>query len=366
MDAFKRLSALDSLRGLAAVGVAFFWHYQHFGFSIGSPDQPFYKIFPWVFQNGGFLVDLFFVISGFIFMHVYAIKLSENKIDFKHFFLLRLSRLYPLHILTLFLTTFFVIIRTCLNLPDYIYQNNDTWHFFLNLSMTQSGVLPTPYSFNGPAWSISVEMIAYILFFFILKKIKNRNFTFFIGIVLGIFMIESGLMLPLINSSIGRMLLGFFTGCLLQPINHQLNLINNQRIRILGVFITIIIMFVLYSTLNVILDFQTNTPFYTLMIYPALILIILHINFLKYFFSTRPLSYLGKISYSLYLWHFPIQIIFWTINNYLLINFRSYVIFLIYVGVTLLTSSLSYHHFEQPIQNYIRRKYIVKKVNTIV
>lgn len=365
MDVFKRLSALDSLRGLAAIGVAFFWHYQHFGFVAGDPGQPFFKIFSWFYLHGTSLVDLFFVISGFIFMHVYAIKLSEHKIDFKHFMLLRLTRLYPLHMLTLFLATLFIIIRFSLNLPSYIYQSNDVWHFVLNLVMLQTGIYNTPYSFNGPAWSISVEIIAYVLFFFILKKIKEKNFTFFIGIILGIFMIESGVALPLINSSIGRILLGFFTGCLLQQINHRLNLINNQTFRTISVGVIITIVFLFNSILNITIHFQSTFPVYTLMLYPAIILIILHVNFLKHLLSMRPLSYLGEISYSIYLWHFPIQIIFWTINNYFPINFRSYITFFVFVGITLLTSSLSYHYFEQPIQDFIRRKYIIKKVDSI-
>ncbi|MFC3771488.1 acyltransferase family protein, partial [Paenibacillus sp. GCM10012303] len=93
----NRLSALDSLRGIAAIGVAFFWHYQHF---IPQSESPFRSIAYWFYQYGWLLVDFFFVLSGFIFAYVYTEKIAGRTITFKQYSLLRVSRLYPLHIIT--------------------------------------------------------------------------------------------------------------------------------------------------------------------------------------------------------------------------------------------------------------------------
>jgi peptidoglycan/LPS O-acetylase OafA/YrhL len=59
-----RLSPLDALRGLAALAVAVFSHYVHFGGDRSS--YPFDKLAPvhWLYANSWLMVDLFFVLTG--------------------------------------------------------------------------------------------------------------------------------------------------------------------------------------------------------------------------------------------------------------------------------------------------------------
>lgn len=92
----RRLTCLDGLRGLACCCVAFFWHYQHF-----TPNHfPFSYLAYWPYHYGWIAVEFFFLLSGFIFFYKYSNLISNNAISFKKFFILRFSRLYPLHFVT--------------------------------------------------------------------------------------------------------------------------------------------------------------------------------------------------------------------------------------------------------------------------
>ena len=93
----KRFYALDALRGLAALGVVLF-HYRMF-----DAGRPLEKTFLFIHVYGWMMVDVFFCISGFIFFWKYGELIYQKSIGFKKFALLRLSRLYPLHLLTLLL-----------------------------------------------------------------------------------------------------------------------------------------------------------------------------------------------------------------------------------------------------------------------
>ena len=88
-----RIPELDSLRGFAAIGVVL-WHYSsHFN------ARPLDALFRPFYDAGFYLVDFFFVLSGFVLTRAYLnedrqYRCTRNILD-------RVARLYPLHILTL-------------------------------------------------------------------------------------------------------------------------------------------------------------------------------------------------------------------------------------------------------------------------
>src|SRR5687768_5675625 len=81
----ERFIALDSLRGIAAVGVMLF-HMGNIGWLGG-----FHAI-----QNGWLLVDFFFVLSGFVIAASYGERLAQGYSVGK-FMALRFGRVVPLH-----------------------------------------------------------------------------------------------------------------------------------------------------------------------------------------------------------------------------------------------------------------------------
>jgi len=143
-----RLPGLDALRGLAALGVLI-WHYGgHFGATPwGDALRPFYGA-------GLYLVDVFFVLSGFLLAQLYQCAAAVPEFLFK-----RACRLFPLHWVTLLAVMGLQRLHEAWTGAPFVYRMNDAFHFGLNVLLVQSSGLQHGFSFNGPAWSISVEWI---------------------------------------------------------------------------------------------------------------------------------------------------------------------------------------------------------------
>jgi len=151
----EQFSSLDSLRGLAAIGVATF----HFSYG-------------WA---GYLAVDFFLVLSGFILSHSYLYR-NEN-LSTLEFVSHRIARLYPLHIFSLltFCAAFYLMKGT---MP--VYKDGTLFTFIQNLTLTHNiGLNPKSLTYNFPSWSISVEFWVNILFIlYISKKTKNSTLLF--------------------------------------------------------------------------------------------------------------------------------------------------------------------------------------------
>jgi len=189
---------IDAIRGCAAVAILV-WHYQHFYFRSGGDNptgfqhelQPFYGPLTVLYQHGYFAVQLFWVISGFVFASVYAGTIPTSR----EFFVNRFARLYPLHFATLVLVAVLQAISYHRYGQFQIYQNNDAYHFLLNLGFVSHWGFEAGYSFNAPVWSVSVEVFIYILFWATLR------YVFVAGIVgpllfAALFMALMGLKVP--------------------------------------------------------------------------------------------------------------------------------------------------------------------------
>lgn len=173
------LCNIDLLRGIAAISILF-WHYQHFYYpragvspiargEVSRAAQPLFDWFSWFYLHGALAVHFFWILSGFIFFHVYA---PRQDIGLRDFLVNRLSRLYPLHFLTLCLVALLQWVSWSSFGNFQIYPANDAWHFVLNLFMASHWGFQKGYSFNAPIWSISVEMLTYGMFFAFLKTAR--------------------------------------------------------------------------------------------------------------------------------------------------------------------------------------------------
>jgi peptidoglycan/LPS O-acetylase OafA/YrhL len=155
----KRLYSLDALRGIAALSVVI-WHWQHFfaisgdwqpGWRRGS--QPLFWLLKPLYEQGWIAVDLFFALSGFVFFWLYDEAIREQRMGPARFALLRFSRLYPLHLVTLIIVAVLQMFFFRATGKFFIFDANDWQHFIPNLFLTQQWLPPTiDQSFNGPAW----------------------------------------------------------------------------------------------------------------------------------------------------------------------------------------------------------------------
>lgn len=158
---------LDSIRGIAALSVVIHHVILMKTFLAAFPQNA------WIdwsfFRSAWLLVDLFFVLSGIV------MSLSYVNSDFGHFSLRefmvrRLARVYPLHIVMLFATLLFRFVRIGLVMAGLVvampaaFEVNNAYSFFLNVFLLHSLGFIDYLSWNAPSWSISVEFYTYLVF----------------------------------------------------------------------------------------------------------------------------------------------------------------------------------------------------------
>jgi len=299
------LEQLDVFRAVAALSVCA----VHFSYD---------SIFHVYFKQALF-VQFFFTLSGFvIYLNYHDHEFNIFKI--KNFMIKRFLRLYPLHL-------FFLIIFSSIELIKYFlainygfsfnrepFLLNDFSNFFLHLFFLQH--YADKYSFNGPAWSISVEMFLY--FSFAILFFINKKYFFTIAIIFTI------LFFILLNHFYGAgysheaFFSGFYSfslGCIFCKIYLKNKKLFKSKLYNVFYFILLILFFAELFVYKIL--FKLNYHFIYSILFGLIIYLscFLNKNFLIYkLFFNNWFIYLGKISYSIYLGHL---LVFYLLNNFL-------------------------------------------------
>jgi len=160
---------LDGIRGLAALIVMFFHYFQHAPLTGGGVADVIQK-FSTIGQTG---VALFFVLSGFLITRI----LLETKSDpryFGVFFARRALRIFPLYYLALCLV-YFVLPRFTGHSSPPVSQQLIHWLYLQNFAMTFG------WDWNGPAhfWSLAVEEHFYLLWPLVVYFLPPRRLAAF-------------------------------------------------------------------------------------------------------------------------------------------------------------------------------------------
>ncbi|MCP1198937.1 acyltransferase [Notoacmeibacter sp. MSK16QG-6] len=141
-------------RFLAAL-IIMFYHFVHL-----SDDWRTWV--PWL-ENMLPLLDLFFMVSGFLIYERYQSRLGNMK-SFMVFLYKRLARLYPLHLIT---TLFFVALGVVWEAGLIRAENGPVlfdWSALpANFLLLQAWGTTEWLSFNFPSWSLSAEWLCYLL-----------------------------------------------------------------------------------------------------------------------------------------------------------------------------------------------------------
>jgi peptidoglycan/LPS O-acetylase OafA/YrhL len=352
---------LDGIRGIAAFIVAVPLHYHSF-FEYFANARLNNRILLSVAGWGGMMVEVFFMLSGFIFFNKYGEKISSRAISKKVFFILRFSRLYPLHWLTLFIIAAGILAAKCLSVSAFaVHGNNNLFSFLQNLLCVQNGWLQTISTFNGPAWSVSIEIMMYIVFYALFYHAGSgrKRFTLCLFLIyLGVMMYASGWEGPLFSTQTGRGLVCFFIGVLIGDILSRPKSIKREKLLVSVSVFTAILSSVLIFWLSKDKSGIYRYFVYVLALFPALFILSLRLRILSALLSLKPLLYLGAISYSMYLMHFPIALTIIMAGKLfgLKIDYSSGITFFSYITVVVIISHISHFYFEKPLQSYIRRK----------
>lgn len=333
-EAPARLTRLDGLRGIAACVVAFAYHPR----TLFAPElfTGHGAVLSWLSHWGWAFVDLFFLLSGYIFAHVY---LAGEKLArpgaLEQFAVARIARLYPLHLLTLLAVALFA----------WGEDGNTASAFAMHLVMAQNFVRPVPDTFNGPAWSLSVEVCCYLLFAFAAMRGNGLRLRLVTGaaIALGLgHLLLSGLPEgPWVADNLPRGLLGFFLGVVLWQGRAALARVPwPVLVALLGVGLTLPT-----GALSSLLPL-------VLLAFPAALLLALRQTWLDW----RVMQWLGDRSYAIYLIHLPvIALVKRQIGP---VPGEGPLVWALYgaiIAAVLLLSDLAYRRFEMPARRAIRQ-----------
>jgi peptidoglycan/LPS O-acetylase OafA/YrhL len=163
----EHVLSLDSIRGIAAVTVVVH-HVIRMPTFLAAFSTP-----PWIecsyFRAGGFLVDLFFVLSGMV-MSMSYVQSDFGGFSLRDFMVRRFARIYPLHLVMLIALLLFRLLRIGLVTLGVIvavpaaFEVNNAYSFVLNVFLLQSLGFLDYLNWNAPSWSISVEFYTYLVF----------------------------------------------------------------------------------------------------------------------------------------------------------------------------------------------------------
>ena len=349
-------SEIDGLRAIA-VGVVILYHAQ---ISILG-HQPF---------KGGFIgVDIFFVISGYLITSIILKELiTTGSFSFKHFYERRVRRILPALLFVMLVSLPFAWIYL---LPSSFvdfsksilyslgFSSNFYFHYSGQEYGAQSGLLK-PFLHT---WSLSVEEQYYILFPIILLVTFKYFRNYFIHILILGFIISLGLAdwtsrnypsasFYFLHTRIWELLAG--------SILAYTEITNGYRSKqkTLNLILPTIGLFLIGHSILFFDDKMFHPSFYTLSPIIGVCLIIWFSDKnepISKILSSKLFVLIGLISYSLYLWHYPI-FAFAIVNGLVL---GSVIGKMLLIPIVLICSIISYHFIEKPFR---QQKYQFKKI----
>jgi peptidoglycan/LPS O-acetylase OafA/YrhL len=354
---------LDLIRGLASLSVLV-WHYQHFYYfepghnpfeSDGYPAtasrsiQPFYASLSLLYQYGNHAVQLFWVISGFVFANVYI----YSKATSREFFVHRFARLYPLHFLTLLIVAALQLVSVARTGDFQIYPDNDAYHFVLNLLFVSHWGFERGDSFNAPIWSVSVEIFIYLVFWFSLPYLFRRGI---VGpLVAAAFFY--GLLAMRVPGAFWECGMYFFLGCATYVWLVTLQRRNAWNV-VLGAAGTVLAAVLLLTRHGPLLTVAA------LLLFPAIVLLATSIDVADTAERGRPVAKFGDLTYAMYLLHIPIQIcLILLIDSMGIDRLRlagSGLFLIFFIALVITVSAVSYRYYELPARHAIRSWFSAK------
>jgi len=339
---------IDGLRAIAILLVIAFHYYPHW--IEGSK-----------YIQGGFIgVDIFFVISGFLITSIIYNEIKNNIFSIKSFYIRRIRRIFPA---LLTMLTFVLLFGWYVLLPDeFIILSK---HILGGIGFSSNFILWNEVGYFDDSvdtkpllhlWSLGIEEQFYILWPALLLFTINKRFFFSIILV---FLISFFLNIVLAKTDPAMIFYSTYTRAWelvmggiasffyykrpkYSP-NYNIYFIN--LIPLLGLFI--ILFGVIY------LNGKNIYPYYYALIptIGAILIILSDKNALinKYFLSSKLLVYIGLISFPLYLWHWPLLVLYKTSFDLDAVTLTTRIILLI---SSFVLASMTYHLLELQIRKF--------------
>jgi len=341
---------IDGLRAIAVVSVLIY----HAQISIFG-----HRVF-----SGGFLgVDIFFVISGYLITSIIVKEiLITRKFSFSHFYERRVRRIIPVLLIVIFFSNlmgwFILQPKEFVDLSkSALYSIFFVSNFYFHFSGLEYGAIDSLFKPLLHIWSLAVEEQFYLIFPILLIIINKYFKRFFL--VLLIFFLLISVLIAEINStdnpsltfySLHTRVWEILFGSIVAYLHIKEKKVNRNKILsyLAPAFGIILIIFSL-----IFFDDKIRHPsFVTLLPILGTLLIIWFSKENKNEIFTRILSSkifvgIGLISYSLYLWHYPLYVYarFTNIFDGSILKKLIFGFFIIFLSI------ISYYFIEKPFRN---------------
>jgi len=359
-----RITKLDGLRGIFSLMIVPI-HYS-------ASYLPGYISGNFIIDESYTFVDFFFVLSGFVIAYNYDGIRTIN--DFWVYMKKRVARLYPLLFFTTTLMLSYRLFRYFISTyytSMYNFTNEETQpitallHDYLDtiLMSNSNPILGTSLGVNSPTWSISAEMISYLVFGLVSVYAigKGKKVLLFLVILFSIlFCIYKGELFMTGNYGFVRGLISFNLGYFVYLLSKTNFKLNNKLEFLIPIFLILIFYF-----LNSYPEGSLAKNMFGLITIPLFfalsILTLLKTNgVLSDFLDTKFMQFLGQTSYSIYLNHYLLVALIPMILFQLLklpqSDITHILVFIFSLLIVVFYSKYTYKYVELKGGRYLRKK----------
>lgn len=355
----RYITGIDGIRSLAVIGVIF------------------YHLIPTTVRGGYLGVPVFFVISGYLITDLLRQEWQQNgKINLKEFYIRRFKRLYPALVTLLVASSAYITLfqRNLLNnlrgivTSSLLYINN-WWQVNHELSYFDRFGNESPFTH---LWSLAVEGQNYfiwpLLFVFLMRFVKKKPTIFliisggaFISAILMAILYSPGADPTRVYYGTDTRIFSIWIGgalAFIWPSTQLKEKIPLQAKRILNSvgIVALLLLIISFFYLEGHFTFIYYGGMYVISLLAAvLVAITAHPGASLNRWLTNPIfTYLGKRSYGLYLYQFPVMIFYESkVKN---IADHVWLHVLIELCLILLISELSYRFIEKPLRKFEYKK----------
>lgn len=374
------IKALTGLRIVAALWVVLF----HFRPLLWEASPRLKDDLAPLLNAGAQGVDLFFILSGFVLTWNYLERMGPtwSRRATLHFLWLRLSRVWPVYLVTMHVAALWIIFTLHVGtVPSPDVTKLTAISYVRQFFMVQLWFEPffDGTSWDGPAWSISAEWLAYLVFGLAILVIYRMSMVtrarsllllaFVATIPTTILLLASGhFYTPW--SWLPRILCQFIAGALACAAVRRLR-IGERGQRAAGyisiALVAVIVGVLYYYDANPVAGMIDPGGLVDLLFMPLVVALSIGSGSLPRLLSTRIFTYGGQISFSLYMVHEIIHTAWnWAVIEYT-IDIPKSTAKLVVVGLILLAigaSVLLYHGVEEPARKWMRRMVDYRDVKT--
>ncbi len=359
----KRIPQIDGLRAIAILLVISFHYINN---QLTGSVSALAKFFYFITSFGWAGVDLFFVLSGFLIGTILIANRQKDNYFFT-FYIRRFVRIIPNYYLLIFV--FIVVSQISIFSTDYFVsgnQNIPTWSYFLMVHNIYMAALHNMgNSAMSVTWSIGIEEQFYLIIPFIIYYLKPKLLPFLLVcfiVLANIFRLYHPVQ-PTENFSIAAYVLlpcrmdAISFGVLIAWINYNYDLtdlVNKYYSKIILLMLSIVIfcglLLLLYGDIGII----RNSLFALFFTFAIVVGLAKPRSIYGNFLANKSLNWIGKISYSLYLFHYIILGIFIVIGERVLLkpnNVERILISILALAFSLPFSWFIYKYLETPFVN---------------